>query len=61
MIGTAMGSGLWVCGWKITSRSAKDPMHALFVMPFWEGNNDTAATEDPDEVLEMLDVHMTVV
>jgi hypothetical protein len=39
-------------------KSAKDPMHARLLMPVLEGNNDTAATDDLDDVLEKLDTHM---
>jgi hypothetical protein len=39
-------------------KSAKDPMHARLLMPVLEGNNDTAATDDLDDVLEKLYAHM---
>jgi hypothetical protein len=33
-------------------------MHARFLMPVLVGNNDTAATDDLDDVLEKLDTQM---
>jgi hypothetical protein len=39
-------------------KSAKDPMYARLLIPVLEGNNDTAATKDLDDVLEILDTHM---
>jgi hypothetical protein len=39
-------------------KSAKDPMHARLLMPVLEGNNDTAAKDDLDDVLEKLDTHI---
>jgi hypothetical protein len=39
-------------------RSAKDLMHARLVMPVLEGQNDTPATDDLDDVMEKLDMHM---
>jgi hypothetical protein len=35
-----------------------DPMHTRLLMPVLEGNNDTAATDDLDDILEKLDTHM---
>jgi hypothetical protein len=58
MIG--MRYGLWVVGLRVEfyRRSAKDPMHARLVMPVLEGQNDTPATDDLDDVMEKLDMHM---
>jgi hypothetical protein len=39
-------------------KAAKDPMHARLLIPVLESNNDTAATEDVDNVLEKLYTHM---
>jgi hypothetical protein len=39
-------------------RSANDLMHARLVMPVLEGQNDTPATDDLDDVMEKLDMHM---
>jgi hypothetical protein len=39
-------------------RSAKDPMHARLVMPVLEDQNDMPATDDLDDVMEKLDMHM---
>jgi hypothetical protein len=52
--------GLSTVGFRIEfcKKSAKDPMHARLLMPVLEGNNDTAATKDLDDVLENLDAHM---
>jgi hypothetical protein len=47
--------GLWVEFYK---GSAKDPMHARLVMPVLEDQNDTPATDDLDDVMEKLDMHM---
>jgi hypothetical protein len=33
-------------------------MHARLVMPVFEGQNDTPATDDLDDVMEKLDMHM---
>jgi hypothetical protein len=38
--------------------SAKDPMNARLLMPVLEGQNDTPATDDLDDVMEKLDMHM---
>jgi hypothetical protein len=40
-------------------RNAKDPMHARLVMPVLEGQNDTPATDDLNDVMEQLDTYMT--
>jgi hypothetical protein len=37
-------------------RSAKNPMHARLVMPVLEGQNDTPATDDLDDVMEKRDM-----
>jgi hypothetical protein len=34
-------------------------MHARQVMPVLEGQNDTPATDDLDDVMEKLDMHMS--
>jgi hypothetical protein len=39
-------------------RSAKDPMHARLVMPVLEGQNDTPSTDDLNDVMEKLYMHM---
>jgi hypothetical protein len=39
-------------------RSAKDLMHARLVMPVLEGQNDTPATNDLNDVMEKLDMRM---
>jgi hypothetical protein len=39
-------------------RSARDPMHTRLVMPVLEGQNDTPATDDLDDVMEKLDMLM---
>jgi hypothetical protein len=38
--------------------SAKDPMHARLVMLVLEGQNDTPATDDLDDVIKKLYMHM---
>jgi hypothetical protein len=40
------------------NKSAKDPIHAKMVMPVLEGQNDMSATDDLEEVMEMLDTHV---
>jgi hypothetical protein len=57
----AVRYGLRVVGLRVEfyKRSAKDPMHARLVMPVLEGQNNTPATDDLDDVMEMLDMHMT--
>jgi hypothetical protein len=37
---------------------AKDPVHAMMVMPVLEGQNETPATDDRDELMAKLDTHM---
>jgi hypothetical protein len=39
-------------------RSAKELMQARLVMPVLEGQNDTPSTNDLDDVMEKLDMHM---
>jgi hypothetical protein len=52
--------GLRLVGLRVEfyKRSAKDPMHARLVMLVLEGQNDTPATDDLDDVMEKLDMHM---
>jgi hypothetical protein len=52
--------GLWVVRLRVEfyKSSAKDPMHARLLMPVLEGQNDTPATDDLDDVMEKLDMHM---
>jgi hypothetical protein len=52
--------GLRVVGLRVEfyKRSAKDAMHARLVMPVLEGQNDTPATDDLDDVMEKPGVHM---
>jgi hypothetical protein len=52
--------GLRVLGLRVEfyKRSAKDPMYARLVMPVLEGQKDTPATDDLDDVMEKLDRHM---
>jgi hypothetical protein len=56
----AVRYGLRVVGLRVEfyKRSAKDPMHSRLVMPVLEVQNDTPATEDLDDVMEKLDMHM---
>jgi hypothetical protein len=56
----AMRYGLRVVGLRVEfyKRSAKDPMHARLVMPELEGQNDMPATDDLNDVMEKLDMHM---
>jgi hypothetical protein len=56
----AMRYGLRVVGMRdeFYTRSAKDPMYARIVMPVIEGQNDSPATDDLDDVMEKLDMHM---
>jgi hypothetical protein len=41
-------------GAEFYTRSSKDPMHARLVMPVLEGQNNTPATDDLDDVMEKL-------
>jgi hypothetical protein len=52
--------GLRVVGLRVEfyKRSAKDPMHARLVMPVLEGQNNTPATDDLEDVMERVDMHM---
>jgi hypothetical protein len=56
----AMQYSLRVVGLRVEfyKRSAKDPMHARLVMLVLEGQNDTPATDDLDDVMEKVDMHM---
>jgi hypothetical protein len=56
----AVRYGLRVVGLRVEfyKRSAKDPIHARLVMSVLEGQNDTPATDDLDDVMEKLDMHM---
>jgi hypothetical protein len=56
----AVRYGLRVVGLRVEfyKRSAKDPTHARLVMPVLEGQNDTPATDDLDDVMRKLDMHM---
>jgi hypothetical protein len=53
--------GLRVVGLRVEfyKKSAKNAMHARLVMPVLDGQNDTPATDDLDDVMENLDMHMT--
>jgi hypothetical protein len=55
----AVRYGLRVVGLRVEfyTRSGKDPMHARLVMPVLEGQNDTPATDDLDDIMK-LDMHM---
>jgi hypothetical protein len=55
---TAVRYGLRVVGQRVEfyKRSAKNQMHARLVL--LEGQNDTPATDDLDDVMEKLDMHM---
>jgi hypothetical protein len=39
---------------------AKDPMHAKMVIPVLEGQNETPATDDRDELMAKLHTHMAI-
>jgi hypothetical protein len=56
----AVRYGICVVGLRVEfyKRSARDPIHARLVMPVLEGQNDTPATDDLDDVMEKLDMHM---
>jgi hypothetical protein len=56
----AVRCGLRVVGLQVEfyKRSAKDPMHARLVMAVLEDQNDMPATDDLDDVMEKLDMHM---
>jgi hypothetical protein len=56
----AVRYGLRVVGLRVEfyKRSAKYPMHVRLVMPVLEGQNDTPATADLDDVMEKLDMNM---
>jgi hypothetical protein len=56
----AVRYGLRVVGLRVEfyKRSAKNPMHARLVMSVLEGQYDTLATDDLDDVMEKLDRHM---
>jgi hypothetical protein len=56
----AVRYGLRVVGLRVEfkKRSSEDPMHARLVMPVLEGQNDTPASDDLDDVMENLDMHM---
>jgi hypothetical protein len=56
----AVRYGLRVVGLRVEfyKRSAKDPMHARLVMPVLEGQNNTPATDDLEDVMERVDMHM---
>jgi hypothetical protein len=60
MAGMAVRYSLRVVGLRVEfyKRSAKDPMHARLVMPVLEGQNDTPATDDLEDVMEKIDMHM---
>jgi hypothetical protein len=56
----AVRYGLRVVGLRVEfyKGSSKDPMHARQAMSVLEGQNDTPATDDLDDVMEKLDMHM---
>jgi hypothetical protein len=56
----AVRYGLRVGGLRVEfyKTSTKDPMHARLVMPVLGGQNDTPATDDLDDVMEKLDMHL---
>jgi hypothetical protein len=56
----AVRYGLRVVGLRVEfyKRSAKDPIYVRLVMPVLEGQSDTPATDDLDDVMEKLDMHM---
>jgi hypothetical protein len=56
----AVRYGLWVVGLRVEfyKISAKDPMYARLVMPVLEGQNDTPAIDDLDDVMEKFEMHM---
>jgi hypothetical protein len=56
----AVRYGLRVVGLRVEfyKRSAKDPMHARLVMPVLLGQNNKPATDDLDDVMKKLDMHM---
>jgi hypothetical protein len=58
----AVRYGLRVVGLRVefNKRSAKGPMHARLVTPVLEGQNNTPATDDLDDVMEKLDMHMAI-
>jgi hypothetical protein len=56
----ALRYGLRIVGLRVEfyKISAKYPMHAWLVIAVLEDQNDTPATDDLDDVMEMLDMHM---
>jgi hypothetical protein len=45
-------------GLRVARSRQKDPMHARLLMSVLDGNNDTAATDDLEDVLKKLDTYM---